>query len=191
MDRRYLRSEKLLINAMLALISEKAFAAITLHDIVTRANVARKTFYAHYESKEHLLWHSLEYHFQSLEQTMTDLNPDTLLMNNKPLSYPVFQHVAEYRLFYRTMFEQPDSAAFVYQFWDYLAQQSYRKHQTLREIAPFISVPPELTAEMLAGALLGALRWWLRGTMEETPEQMAYRFSQLMAPGVLQSLGLE
>ncbi len=191
MDRRYLRTEKLLIHTMLALISEKAFQTITIAEIVTRANIARKTFYAHYNDKQQLLWHSLEYHFQSLEQATTNLNPDTLLMDNKPLSYPVFKHVAEYHLFYRTMLEGQENPAFVYQFWDYLAQQSYRKHQTLREIAPFMSVPPELTAEILAGALLGALRWWLRGGMEATPEQMAYRFSQLMAPGVLQSLGLE
>ncbi|MEO0597654.1 MAG: TetR-like C-terminal domain-containing protein, partial [Chloroflexota bacterium] len=67
----------------------------------------------------------------------------------------------------------------------------YKKHQPLREVAPFMSVQPELIAQILSGALLGALRWWLQGDMSDSAEQMAYRFSQIMAPGVLQSMGLD
>jgi AcrR family transcriptional regulator len=191
MDRRYQRTEKRLIEVVLGLIADNAFSDVTVADIAERADIARKTFYAHYDSKQDLLWHSLETHFQTLEQQTTDLNADSLLMDNKPLSFPVFKHVAMYAGFYRQMLMDADNADFVVRFREYIAQQSYQKHQPLREAAPFMTVPPELIAQMLAGALIGALRWWLRGDMQDTPEQMAYRFSQIVAPGVLQSMGLD
>lgn len=191
MDRRYLRTEKLLTQAMLTLIAEKPFHAITIDDIVTQADIARKTFYAHYENKRQLLWHSLETHFHTLEAQMNDLDVDTLLADDKPLSYTTFKHVEQYALFYRHILTQEEGTDFVYQFWDYIAQQSFEKHQPLRDVAPYMTVPPELIAQMLAGALLGALRWWVRTDMTDTAEQMAYRFSQIIAPGVLQSLGLD
>lgn len=190
-DRRYQKTERRLKQAMLTLIRTKAFHDIRIEDLVTQADVARKTFYAHYENKQQLLWSSLETHFQELEKHTNDLNADTLLMNDKPLSYPIFKHVEEYAVFYRHMFTQEDDTHFIHQFWDYIAIQSYVKHQPLRDIAPFMTVPPKLIAQMLAGALLGSLRWWLQTDMSDSAEQMAYRFSQVIAPGVLQSMGLD
>lgn len=191
MDRRYIRTEKLLISALLALIAEQAFQDITVNDIVERADIARKTFYAHYANKRELLWHSLAYHFRSIEETLPELQADTLLMGNKPLSYPVFKHVEAYSVFYKGMFSEQGEIGFIFQFLDYIAQQSYQKLEALRRIAPVQTVPPHLIAQMLSGALLSSLRWWLNDDMQDTPEQMAYRFSQIIAPGVLQSMGLD
>jgi AcrR family transcriptional regulator len=190
-DRRYLRTERLLVEAMLALIAQQPFSSITVERIVEEADIAKKTFYAHYEDKHALLWQSLLYHFEQLEEATNPLEPDTLLMDNKPLSYPVFKHVHDFATFYREMLVQGEDARFIGQFLETLAQQSYRKHQPLRDVAPFMSVPAELIADLLAGALLGTLRWWLKGDMQDSPETMAYRFSQLVAPGVLQSMGLD
>lgn len=191
MDRRYRRTETLLTQAMLALIQEKPYADITIDDIATRADVARKTFYNHYAKKSDLLWHSLETHFEGIVGETSTLDPETLLMDGKPLSYPVFQHVKAFAVFYRSMLADDGDAAFILRLWDYIAEQSFRKHGPLREVSPMLTLPPDLVAEMLTGALLGAVRWWLHTDFEATPEQMAYRFSQLMAPGVLGALGLD
>lgn len=192
MDRRYFRTERLLIDAMQALIKEKSYRDILIKDIVQKADIARKTFYAHYADKDALLWSSLERDFHAIEETLGELQPDTLLASRKPLSYPVFKHVAEYALFYKNvLIEEPEESQFVLQLMDYIAQQSYNYHQPLRDTAPFMSVPPMLIANLLSGALVGSLRWWLKNDLSDTPEQMAYRFSQLVAPGVLQSMGLD
>ena len=191
MDRRFLRSERMLTEAMLVLISEKSFQEITIEDIINSADVARKTFYAHFKNKQELLWHSLATHFQTIESQLQPLNPSTLLASSKPLSYSVFKHVGEYSVFYRSMLQDSGDSRFIFQFLDYVAQQSFLRMAPLRENAPMSTVPPELVADMLSGALLGSLRWWLKSGMSDTPEQMAYRFSQIIAPGVLQSMGLD
>ena len=191
MDRRFLRSERLLTGAMLTLISEKPFQEITVEEIVNKADVARKTFYAHFKNKHELLWHSLTTHFQTIESQLEPLNPTTLLASNKPLSYSIFKHVGDYAIFYQSMLQGDGNSHFVFQFLEYVAHQSFMRMAPLRENAPMATVPPELVADMLSGALLGALRWWLKNGMGDTPEQMAYRFSQIIAPGVLQSMGLD
>ena len=54
-DRRVQRTEQLLRAALMSLIQEKGFEALSVQDIIDRANVGRATFYAHFENKEDLL----------------------------------------------------------------------------------------------------------------------------------------
>ena len=53
-DRRTQKTKKLLVEALRELVIEKGYDAITIQDIIDRANVGRSTFYSHYESKEEL-----------------------------------------------------------------------------------------------------------------------------------------
>ena len=54
MDRRVQRTRESLHRALIALMIEKGYDAVTVGDIVDRANVGRSTFYAHYTDKEDL-----------------------------------------------------------------------------------------------------------------------------------------
>src|SRR5262245_11059285 len=53
-DRRVKRTRELLQKALIELISEQGYDAITIQEIVDRADVARTTFYMHYNSKDDL-----------------------------------------------------------------------------------------------------------------------------------------
>jgi AcrR family transcriptional regulator len=54
-DRRIQKTKRILSEAMLGLILEKGYEAITVQEIIDKANVGRSTFYSHYENKEQLL----------------------------------------------------------------------------------------------------------------------------------------
>lgn len=56
-DIRYLRTEKMIFDALTDLLSEKPYDKITVQDIADRAMINRATFYAHYADKDEL------YHF--------------------------------------------------------------------------------------------------------------------------------
>ena len=58
-DRRIIRTRTALFDALVTLIRQKDYDAITIEDILTQANVGRSTFYAHFRSKDELLEKSL------------------------------------------------------------------------------------------------------------------------------------
>ena len=52
MDKRVEKTREAIVEAYLALIMEKRGSKITISEVASRANIARKTFYLHYESLE-------------------------------------------------------------------------------------------------------------------------------------------
>ena len=54
MDRRIQRTRELLQKALIELIDERGYDAVTIQDIVERANIGRTTFYKHYNGKDDL-----------------------------------------------------------------------------------------------------------------------------------------
>ena len=59
LDPRIKRTRQLLQKALMELMAEKSFQAITVQDIAERATVNRVTFYAHFEDKYALLEYSI------------------------------------------------------------------------------------------------------------------------------------
>ena len=49
------RTREVLHRALISLMVEKGYDAVTVQHIIDRANVGRSTFYAHYDGKEDLL----------------------------------------------------------------------------------------------------------------------------------------
>jgi AcrR family transcriptional regulator len=60
-DRRVTRSREMLHQALLSLITEKGYEAITVEEICERADVGRSTFCAHFTSKDDLKRRGLEH----------------------------------------------------------------------------------------------------------------------------------
>ena len=51
-DRRTQRTRELLQKSLIELIAERGYDAITINEIVDRANIGRTTFYLHYSRKD-------------------------------------------------------------------------------------------------------------------------------------------
>ena len=59
-DRRSQRTRHLLSAAFIELMREKGYSAITVSDLIERANIGRSTFYSHYHDKEDLFVSELD-----------------------------------------------------------------------------------------------------------------------------------
>jgi AcrR family transcriptional regulator len=190
-DPRQERTRQLLREALFALVAEVPYEAITISQISARARVARKTFYAHYADKDALLSDCIEPLLATVAASVANTDPQTLLADSKPLSYPAFRHVQEHAAFYRAMLSEHGSARFILYLLGFLTRNSYARHEALWQGAPQITVEPMLIAHFLAGALFNTIIWWLQQDCQPPAETMAYTFSQLAAPGALAALGLD
>ncbi|AEW01244.1 hypothetical protein A4D02_35710 [Niastella koreensis] len=90
-DRRIQKTKQLLADSLGQLMREKEYDAITIQDIIDKANVGRSTFYAHYESKEKLLLHNINFQRELININSND--PQHCMGINLPY---LFNHLAEY-----------------------------------------------------------------------------------------------
>src|SRR5262249_35976731 len=98
-DRRSQRTRELLNTALVELMLEKQFDAITVQDILERANVGRSTFYGHYTSKDDLLFNSIGHMLHSLNyHALQDTNSAAKLLP----SLELLRHVYEYKRLYKS-----------------------------------------------------------------------------------------
>lgn len=65
-DPRVIRTHQLLTDALMELLKEKPFGAVSVRDIVERATLNRTTFYTHFEDKYALLNYMIGEKFQVL-----------------------------------------------------------------------------------------------------------------------------
>ena len=103
-DRRILRTRKLLWEALISLIEEKDYSEITIQDIADRANVNRVTFYLHYRDKQDLLVKSVEVIFDELVAETAPLTGEAFRLDVAPEGMTlVYRHIAENARFYRKL----------------------------------------------------------------------------------------
>ena len=123
-DLRVRRTQKMLQEALVDLITERGFDSITVGDIAERAMVNRATFYRHYRDKYDLI----EKIFEGALHTMTkDVGPPRLPLkinfdNPSPRWVGFFNHIAENAKLYEAMLGRRGDPWFAAKMRDYTAE---------------------------------------------------------------------
>ncbi len=184
-DRRKQRTQQLLRDALIELILEKGYDAVTVQEITDRANLGRATFYLHYpEGKEQLFLTILKEMFDDLKSRSMPISEDEFRAADNPMRLMPFQHVLEYRDLYRaTLLSQDGMAAIMNGVREYLATSLQER------IEPFVPqddlpVPLEALANYLSGAMISLVSWWLRQDKPYSAEEMSEIFFRLSRPTI-------
>ena len=186
-DRRVPRTRKLLQDALMALILEKGYEAVTVQDIIDRANVGGSTFYAHFLDKQTLLLSGLEQLRVFLAQQQA-----TAAASDAPrlsFSLALFEHACGYRPVYRALIGTQSGAVVRKHIHQMLADLV---RDELAALAPRDAVAPitrEVVVQYTVSAFMGLLSWWADHDPPDTPARMDAIFQQLTMPGVLAGLG--
>src|SRR5215208_1635698 len=151
-DRRSQRTRHLLSEALVQLIREKDYNAITVSDIIERANVGRSTFYAHYRDKDDLFVGELDRVIEVLGQRI----PDREEMPFFP-SLGLFQHVGEEYELYKALVWTPGIDLLIKHMQKSLTQ---RVEQGLQNSGQEYGVPIPILANFITGSFLTLLKWW-------------------------------
>ena len=182
-DPRIKRTRQLLRQALMALMMEKSFQAITVQDIASRATVNRVTFYAHFEDKYALLEDTMRTMFQErLRGALPDgsrLTPENLARLIELVAVTVTEfaaHCPPPRGQFDTLMEKQVKDAVYQTLRGWLAERPNgraRPHPTLDQVATIAS-----------WAIYGAAVEWSKND-RRVP---AVEFAQQVLPLIMASL---
>src|SRR6266516_2483432 len=103
------RTQKLLREALIELIEERGFDALTIGEITERAMVSRAAFYRNYQDKYDLVEQIFEEAMSTLLSAVGDLGPE----HPPEIWVKFFEHIAEYERLYRALLVWNGSRWFV------------------------------------------------------------------------------
>jgi AcrR family transcriptional regulator len=184
-DRRVCRTRRSLRGALVELILEKRFDAITVQNVIDRADVGRSTFYAHYRDKEDLFltdWKRLLDEFVRRIEWEKAAGGQFI-----PLQW-LLSHVQEFHHFYRALARSRKTD------WLFKTGQSHLSKSIENSLSAWLankpqpSVPTPVLSNYLANEIMALLKWWLDHQMPHTPERMDEMFHELVVPGLRSTL---
>lgn len=175
-DRRSQRTRHLLGDALVELIREKDYSAITVSDIIGRANVGRSTFYTHYRDKDALFVGELDRVIEILSQNIPGQEEIPFFP-----SLGLFRHVGEEFELYKALLWTPGIDLLIKHLQKSISQ---RVEHGLQTSGRGFDIPNPVLASFIAGSFLTLLKWWLENKMIYSPEQMDEIFKKLTLAGI-------
>jgi len=195
-DPRVRRTRQLLRDALIALIAEKGYDAITIQDITERATLNRATFYLHYRDKDELLINGLEELWDELaarapQPVMTGERRRVSLEVLQSSVCAEFEHLAEHAAFYRVMLGECGTAKFIHRMQDHIYRTTVRQFGEAAGDQPAAAMPLEPVLRFMASSYIGMMQWWLEHELPYPPKQMAAMLVALYTNNAFQVLGIE
>ena len=186
-DRRVKRSRSLLGEALMSLVLEKGYEAVTIRDITERADVAYVTFFRHYKSKDELLAQCLQAGMRDLQtrieaaarQARATVSADTE-------GQLIFEHVQANGPLYRVLMRSQGASQ--------VRQQTLTAIETvfLTSCKPLSAkeklIPHQIAAHHIAASLLSLIEWWLEHEMPYPVERMGQVYGKLIIHATLNAL---
>lgn len=186
-DLRIRRTQKLLWEALIALLADHKFEAISVTDICERATVHRATFYKHYEDKYDLLLKGMREIYDALAAE-ADLPPDAFELEGAPQVFVgFFEHVEKHQHFYHLMLCDEGISKFQNLLRTYLIELCEVHLQKAARSISTPAVPIPLLAQFCAGTVISTTTWWLENALPYPPRQMAYYVKRLLKDGCVLS----
>lgn len=192
-DRRVIRTRRQLRDALMELILERGYNAVTIEDITERADLGRTTFYLHYHDKDELLVKSLEEIAAELKiQIEQSANrKEEMVTRIYPISI-VFRHVELNRDLYRIILQGEGGAQVANRIRDMIEETAIEFFA--RHMSGFMSAPPGLPKGVMAGyfasAMMGFVQLWLEKELPYTGDEAADLFRLLFFRGAARMLNL-
>src|SRR6266700_4895354 len=103
------RTQTLLREALIALIEERGFEALTIGELTSRAMVSRAAFYRNYQDKYDLVEQIFEEAMSALLGAVGDLGQE----HPAEIWVKFFEHIAEYERLYQALLGRKGSPWFV------------------------------------------------------------------------------
>lgn len=183
-DRRVKRTRNMVLDAFLDLMIEKGYDAITVQDIIDRANIGRSTFYIHFTDKENLLVCSIEQLREFIrEQNESLVNAFDQNQFRFRFSLSMLQHSQSHKRLYRAIVGKVNESPVMY----HMQQMLYGL--ILEDIPALFhgsssNVPEHLIVNYIVNTFITVLSWWMDQNMPCTAADIDNMFHDLVLKGI-------
>lgn len=175
------RTQKLLREALVDLIEERGFEALTVGEIAERAMVSRAAFYRNYHDKYDLVEQIFAEAMSALLEAVGDLGAE----HPAEIWVRFFEHIAQYDRLYRALLGSKGSLWFVRTMRTSLAELVVARgrlpHGPSASDHPAHTFSDEFVPDLVSALFVEAITWWLEHGMPYTPKEIARRSSLLAA----------
>jgi AcrR family transcriptional regulator len=182
------RTQKLLREALIELIEERGFEALTIGELTERAMVSRGAFYRHYQDKYDLVEQIFEEAMSALLGALAELGPE----HPPSVWVQFFEHIAQYDRLYRALLGRSGSPWFVRKMRaslvDLIKERGHFPRRPNASAPPAHSFSDELVPDLVSAMLVEAITWWLEHGQPYTPQEIATR-SSLLASALFKEAG--
>ena len=207
LDRRVQKTRKLLQDALIALVAEKGYEAVTIQELLEKANVGRSTFYAHFQDKEQLLHSILEHldelfnqHKTQVLDAVKNVTTDSMerIYDLSP-TLSLFEFVSQHHRFFQSMLTNRGYGIFAKPIYDYVFAHVHglftepthgavyaQLHRPIKVHGlqqTYSSLESEMAAHYFVSAFMGVLVWWVEKNMPCSAQEIDSLFRQLAMTG--------
>ncbi|MBG0787633.1 MAG: TetR/AcrR family transcriptional regulator C-terminal domain-containing protein [Anaerolineaceae bacterium] len=180
MDRRVQRTRKLLRDALMNLIMEDGYDAISIQDITEKANLGRATFYLHFKDKDELLLDVMEQFIDDFMAQVPQITEAQWRLDDNKALVRLFDFAAEHYDLYRILIIGSGGITAANQLRESVADNIANFiQQEIDELDAKPVIPTDFIANHFAGSLLSTIYWWLDSDLTYTPEEMADMFQKV------------
>jgi AcrR family transcriptional regulator len=189
-DRRIIRTKRMIRDALTVLMEEKGFEGITVADLTARADINRGTFYLHYRDKYDLLEQSENEIIQKLNKLaveLQNLSADDAISffdHNKPVPFLVnlFEYLLENKGFMKVILGPKGDPSFQAKIKEVM-KKNLQQNLSMRFKKEKMLVPEDYFFAYVSSAHLGVIQHWLESEMKESPLELSLILTKMVFLG--------
>ena len=183
------------MSALVALIEEKGFEALSVKDIAIKANINQGTFYLHYKDKFDLLDQTLDQVVQDMERILLEIRlvsvadfKETWIP--KAITTKLFEYFNDNASLIQAILVTKGNFVLVTKLKQLMLKNIFEKDEAISIKKEKLLVPCEYLASYIASAHFGVVQEWLDRGRRETPEEMAEILLNITFRGPLVAAGV-
>jgi len=174
-----IRSKRLIRQAFVELLQEKEPEKITVTDIITRADINRGTFYAHYQDTRAVIEQIENEIIAKMLEFLSEFRYKNFFQNPLPLLLKITSYLEENLEFYRILINSRGSEQFLIK----LKAIFVRHMETDTDIPDEIKRSPDflIRIHFFAGGLVNLYQVWFRGEVGVSLNEISVEISKIIS----------
>lgn len=195
-DRRKLRTKRLLRESLLELMEEKGVERVTVSDLTARAGVNRGTFYLHYSDIADMYDQWKGEVLAGVSDILKDFNPfEVGKYVAKGEAYPkgiaLLEYIKQHKDFFRVVLGPKGDPSFIQRVKAFIQELMLNHVFPLHLEKNHMQLPPDYLVALMVSANLGIVTHWIESGMALSTDELAKQITHFVHDGPLSLSGMK